>query len=69
MCRFVEVTLDGLSKYVVNWIMSSGDLVLDKSREVISNIKTVYIIDEVRAIAQEHMSPNSFWHTTKMTGN
>jgi hypothetical protein len=43
----VQVRLEGLSKYVVNWVMSAGDLVLDRSREVLTNIRTVYIIDEV----------------------
>jgi hypothetical protein len=46
MC-IVQVRLEGLSKYVVNWVMSAGDLVLDRSREVLTNIRTVYIIDEV----------------------
>jgi len=44
---YVQVRLEGLSKYVVNWVMSAGDLVLDRSREVLTNIRTVYIIDEV----------------------
>ncbi len=43
----MQVRLEGLSKYVVNWVMSAGDLVLDRSREVLTNIRTVYIIDEV----------------------
>jgi hypothetical protein len=43
----VQVRLERLSKYVVNWVMSAGDLVLDRSREVLTNIRTVYIIDEV----------------------
>jgi hypothetical protein len=40
--------LEGLSKFVVNWIMRAGDLVMDKDREVMEKLKTVYIIDEVR---------------------
>jgi hypothetical protein len=45
---FFKVRLEGLSKFVVNWIMRAGDLVMDKDREVMEKLKTVYIIDEVR---------------------
>ena len=47
-CYVLKVRLEGISKYVVNWTMRAGDLVMDKDREVMHNLKTLYIIDEVR---------------------
>jgi hypothetical protein len=60
----MKVTLDGLSKFVVNWIMRAGDLVLDKDREVMEKLKTVYIIDEVRY--HPHTVVHSYDHLRRL---
>ena len=40
--------MSGMSKHVVNWGLHQGELVVDIALPQLHNIKTIYIISEVR---------------------
>ena len=39
--------MSGLTKYVTNWTIGAGNLVIDTNMEDLQGINTVYIISEV----------------------
>ena len=45
--KSIAVKMTGLTKYVTNWAIGQGNLVIDTSMEDLQGIKTIYIISEV----------------------
>ena len=39
--------MSGLTKYVTNWTIGAGNLVIDTNMEDLQGINTVYIISEI----------------------